>query len=77
MHAGRPLTKADDDTLVQDRLFIGGEWVAPHSGRLIESIDPSTEEVWAHIAEADASDVDAAVAAARAALSGPWGKFDP
>lgn len=55
-----------------DRLFIGGEWVKPHSGRLIESIDPATEHVWAEIAEADEHDIDAAVAAARNALGGPW-----
>ena len=54
-------------------LFIGGEWVRPHSGRVIASVDPSTEQVWAEVAEADAADVDAAVAAARAALEGPWG----
>jgi aldehyde dehydrogenase (NAD+) len=55
-----------------DRLFIGGQWVLPHSGNHIESIDPSTEEVWASIAEADEQDVDDAVAAARDALQGPW-----
>ena len=43
-------------------LFIGGEWSAPHSGRTIASIDPSTEKVWAHVAEADETDVDRAVA---------------
>ena len=53
-------------------LFIGGEWSAPHSGRVIASIDPSTEKVWAHVAEADETDVDRAVAAARTALRGPW-----
>lgn len=57
-----------------DRLYIGGEWVAPHSGRAIASIDPSTEEVWAEVAEADEQDVDKAVAAARAAMDGPWRK---
>jgi acyl-CoA reductase-like NAD-dependent aldehyde dehydrogenase len=46
--------------------------VLPHSGRVIESIDPSTEDVWAHIPEADGHDVDLAVAAARDALRGPW-----
>ena len=55
-------------------LFIGGEWSAPHSGRVIASIDPSTEKVWAHVAEADEMDVDRAVTAARAALRGPWAK---
>ena len=61
----------------QDRLFIGGEWVQAHSGRMIRSIDPSTEEVWAEVAEADAADIDLAVDAARAALKGPWGRMTP
>lgn len=65
------------DTLLHDRLFIGGEWVAPRSGRMIESIDPASEEIWARVAEADARDVDDAVAAARKALSGPWSRYDP
>jgi len=55
-------------------LFIGGEWLYPHSGRVISSIDPSTEEVWATVAEADEVDVDHAVQAAKAALDGPWGR---
>ena len=57
-----------------DHLFIGGEWVTPHSSRAIPSIDPATEEVWAEVAEADDHDVDRAVAAARAAMHGPWTK---
>ncbi len=61
-----------DQVRTWDRLYIGGEWVPAHSGRLIESIDPSTEQVWALVAEADEYDVDAAVAAARAAFDGPW-----
>jgi len=55
-------------------LFIGGEWVEPRSGRVIASIDPATEQVWAEVAEADAADVDAAVNGAREALDGPWGR---
>jgi acyl-CoA reductase-like NAD-dependent aldehyde dehydrogenase len=35
-------------------------------------VNPATEEVIAEVAAADKADVDAAVAAARAALSGPW-----
>ena len=53
-------------------LFIGGEWLHPHSGRTIRSIDPSTEEVWAEVAEADETDVDHAVHAAKDAFDGPW-----
>jgi acyl-CoA reductase-like NAD-dependent aldehyde dehydrogenase len=56
------------------RLFIGGEWTPAHSGAVIGSIDPSTEEVWTQVAVADAEDVDKAVAAARAAVSGRWGR---
>lgn len=58
-------------------LFIGGEWLAPRSGRLIKSIDPSNEEVWAEVAEGDAADIDLAVQAAVVALKGPWAKFSP
>lgn len=58
-----------------DRLLIGGEWIAARSGRTIRSLDPSTEEIWAEVPEADATDIDVAVDAARAALSGPWGRM--
>src|SRR5690242_15515876 len=37
------------------------------------TVDPYTGEVWAEVPEATREDVDAAVAAARAALDGPWG----
>lgn len=63
------------DLYRQDRLLIGGEWVLPHSGRMIRSIDPATEDVWAEVAEADATDIDLAVDAARSALRGPWGRM--
>jgi len=53
------------------RLFIGGEWVAPHSGRTMPSINPSTGEVIADVGDADADDVERAVAAARAAIDDP------
>ena len=49
-------------------LFIGGDVVAPHSGRYFETINPATEETLAEVAEADAADVDAAVRAAHVAL---------
>jgi aldehyde dehydrogenase (NAD+) len=55
-----------------DRLYIGGEWVAPHSARAIASIDPATETVLGEVAEADDTDIDKAVAAAKAAMAGPW-----
>lgn len=68
-----PVTPANSDILRFDRLYIGGEWVLPEEGGMIESIDPSTGAVWALVARAGRGDVDRAVAAARAALEGPWG----
>jgi acyl-CoA reductase-like NAD-dependent aldehyde dehydrogenase len=61
-----------------DRLFIGGAWVPAHSGRMIEQVNPNTEEVFAAVAEADEADMDAAVAAARTAFDhGPWPRMAP
>jgi acyl-CoA reductase-like NAD-dependent aldehyde dehydrogenase len=59
-----------------DRLFIGGEFVAPVDGAKIASINPATGAVWADVASAAAEDIDRAVAAAdRAFRSGPWRKM--
>ena len=57
-----------------DRLFIGGEWVEPHSRNTFESIDPSTEQVWCEVAAADDVDVARAVDSARIAVEGGWGQ---
>jgi aldehyde dehydrogenase (NAD+) len=62
------------DAQQYDRLFIGGEWIVPHSGTSFESIDPSTEDVWCEVALADEVDVGRAVDAARAAVDGAWGQ---
>ena len=47
--------------------FIDGAWHAPASGERFESREPATSELLAHVAQGDAADIDAAVAAARAA----------
>ncbi|AOR80558.1 aldehyde dehydrogenase [Novosphingobium resinovorum] len=61
-----------------DRFYIGGEWVAPLSGRVFHHVDPATEEVQVDIAEATAEDIDRAVAAARDAFdNGPWPRMTP
>ena len=57
----------------QADLLIGGESRPSQSGRYFETVDPATEQVIARVAEADRADIDAAVAAARAALHGAWG----
>src|SRR5258707_2774420 len=53
--------------------FVNGKWESATSGKPFPVYDPSTEEIIAQIAAADAADVDRAVKAARAAFdSGPW-----
>jgi betaine-aldehyde dehydrogenase len=56
----------------KDTLYIGGEWVAPSTSNVIEVVSPTTEEVIARVPEAAEGDVDRAVAAAKAALTGPY-----
>src|ERR1043166_590908 len=56
-------------------LFIDGKFIAPHSGKYFESLNPATEEKLTEIAAADAEDVDKAVQAARRAFNGVWGKM--
>jgi len=59
-------------------LLIDGKWVQAASGKTFPSINPATGEVIAHLADADAVDVDRAVAAARRAFDeGPWRKTKP
>jgi acyl-CoA reductase-like NAD-dependent aldehyde dehydrogenase len=56
-----------------DRFFIGGEWVAPSSTSAFDVVDSGTEQVFFRAAEAQAPDLDRAVAAARTAFDeGPW-----
>ena len=51
------------------QFFIGGRWVDPVQPRTLDVIDPSTEEAFTQISIGSAADVDAAVAAAKAAFS--------
>jgi (Z)-2-((N-methylformamido)methylene)-5-hydroxybutyrolactone dehydrogenase len=67
-------------TTVQDALdeylmTIGGSPTGAASGRTYESLDPYTGKPWARVPDAGSEDVDAGVAAARAALDGPWGQL--
>src|SRR5688500_19581821 len=53
--------------------YIDGRFAAPHSPRLLDVIDPATQEVIGQVSDGDAGDVNAAVAAARRAFdTGPW-----
>ena len=56
-------------------LLINNEWRGAASGKTMEVVNPATEEVIAHVPSADRADLDDAVAAARAALVGPWGQL--
>src|SRR5882724_6461532 len=56
--------------------FIAGSWHVPSEGKYLETSDPSTGERLADVAQGGATDVDLAVKAARAALSG-WRKLRP
>jgi len=56
-----------------DRILIGGRWQAAASGESIPLFDPSTGEELSRVGRGGAGDIDAAVAAARAALAGEWG----
>ena len=62
---------------MQRQHYIGNAWVAGHGGQRLPVVDPSDGRVVGELARGDAADVDAAVAAARAAIGedfgGPWG----
>ena len=55
-------------------LFIDGESVEPASGEIRELSEPASGQPLARAAIAGEADVDRAVAAARAALGGAWGR---
>ncbi|GAA4738340.1 aldehyde dehydrogenase [Nocardioides endophyticus] len=62
----------DTTRLAHDnKLFIGGRWVAPSSSEMVSIISPSTEEVVYQLPAVTQADAEDAVAAARAAF-GPW-----
>src|SRR5712664_93993 len=54
-------------------LYINGEWVESNSNKTFPVYDPASEEVIALVPDANAEDVNRAVAAAKAAFeNGPW-----
>jgi aminomuconate-semialdehyde/2-hydroxymuconate-6-semialdehyde dehydrogenase len=55
--------------------FINGAFVPGQSGKTFRNINPVDGSLIGMVAEAGRGDVDAAVAAARAALDGPWGQM--
>ena len=63
-----------DEAARPTRLYIDGSWRDAADGRRFDSYEPATGRVWADVAEAGPDDVDAAVAAARRAFEGDWGR---
>ena len=55
--------------------FIGNQWVSTLSGETLPVLNPSSGEIFARIARGNRADIDAAVAAAREAFAGPWGRL--
>jgi aldehyde dehydrogenase (NAD+) len=74
-----PAPEARDIVTLQKRygVFIGGELVDPRSGEHFETLDPSTEEPLAEVAQAGEEDVDLAVKAARDAFENGWSELSP
>lgn len=57
--------------------FIDGRWCHSLSGETLDTYNPATGKVIAKLARGRSEDIDAAVAAARRAFSGPWSTFTP
>ncbi|MFV2177605.1 aldehyde dehydrogenase [Actinomadura sp. LOL_016] len=57
-------------------LFIDGRWTEPAAGGRAEIVEAATGRPLGTAALAGPADIDAAVAAARRALDGPWGSLD-
>jgi len=66
-------TTPHDQTVSEYPMLVGGGPAGALAGRTYDSVDPYTGQPWARVPDAGADDVDAAVAAARAALAGDWG----
>ncbi|MEN9420519.1 MAG: hypothetical protein RI988_4140 [Pseudomonadota bacterium] len=57
------------------QMFIGGRWLAARDGRTIPVVSPADGATFDHIPRGTTHEVDLAVAAARAAADGPWGRL--
>lgn len=53
---------------IYDRFYINGQWISPVGSGMIDVINSTTEEVMGQVPEGSAQDINAAVAAARAAF---------
>ena len=76
-YAPAPESRSIVDLKASSGLFIDGEFVDGHGSdsSAFKTINPATEEVLAEVAEADATDVDIAVKAARRAYARVWSRM--
>jgi aldehyde dehydrogenase (NAD+) len=71
-YAPAPESRSIVDIRSSYGLFINGQFVDAKDGELFKTVNPATEEVLAEVVAAGQSDVDSAVAAARAAYENVW-----
>ncbi|MDR2265407.1 MAG: aldehyde dehydrogenase [Enterobacter asburiae] len=72
------VTRLAHELPLADKAFINGGFVPARSGKNLATRNPATGEVIGHLAACDATDVNAAVSAARAAFeAGSWSKRSP
>jgi aldehyde dehydrogenase (NAD+) len=74
-YAPAPESRAVVDIASGYGLFIDGEFVESAGGVTFKTINPATEEVLSEVSEANDSDVDRAVVAARRAYTKVWSKM--
>ena len=57
-------------------MYINGASVGASNGKIMESLNPYSGKAWATVPDGSKEDIDAAVAAARAAFDhGPWSEM--
>ncbi|HEY3471114.1 MAG TPA: aldehyde dehydrogenase family protein [Amycolatopsis sp.] len=72
-YAPAPESRSIVDVRSSYGLFVNGSFV--DGGGALKSVNPATEETLAEVATAGPAEIDAAVAAARAAYDGVWGRM--
>src|SRR5687768_6153333 len=64
-----------DKLAPRPEILVAGDWRRPAGGGTIPVVDPSDGSTVGAIARGAAEDIDAAVAAARQAADGAWGRM--
>jgi acyl-CoA reductase-like NAD-dependent aldehyde dehydrogenase len=59
------------------KMYIDGQWVNSESGKIIKTLNPENNEVWAAVPEANEKDVDNAVKSAQKAFENSWSNLHP